>query len=248
VIQYLDADDLLAPDKIERQMPLLGEGVLCSGEWVPFFEYPERGRFVPSELCQDLEPVAWLVTAWSSGLMMQPAAWLLERDLALRVGPWDERLSVDDDGEYFARVILASRSVRFCPGARVFYRVGNTGSLSWGASPRAIRSGYLAAMLSTDHLLRAERSPRTARAAAERLMFFVYTTYPKAPDLVRDAEERIRALGVEMPRPRGGPLFRTVSSVIGWKAAKSLRQPYYLAKLAVARAVERIRTSASWRR
>ena len=40
VIQYLDADDLLASDKIERQMPLLKEGVLCSGEWAPFTRAP----------------------------------------------------------------------------------------------------------------------------------------------------------------------------------------------------------------
>jgi glycosyltransferase involved in cell wall biosynthesis len=240
VIQYLDADDLLDPAKIERQLPSLSDGVACSGEWGPFLSRPETARFRPSELCRDLDPVEFLVTAWIHGRMMQPGAWLLTRELALGAGPWDERLTVDDDGEYFARVVLASRRVRFCPGARVYYRTGNARSLSSGSSPRAIQSSYLAAVLSTEHLLRAERSPRTARSAAERLMYFVYTTYPQAPDLVRAAEERIRALGVPCPRARGGPVFSAVSRVIGWKAAKALRQPYYVAKLAVARAVEEV--------
>ncbi len=163
VIQYLDADDLLARDKVERQMKFLSEGVLCSGEWARFFEFPDRARFEQTALCKDLLPVDWLVTAWTKELMMQPGAWLLDRELAMRAGPWDERLSLDDDGEYFTQVILAGRRIRFCPGAKTYYRIGNTNSLSWGKSPKAIRSSYLAATLSTERLLQAERSPEQRR-------------------------------------------------------------------------------------
>lgn len=238
VIQYLDADDLLAPDKIERQMMVLGDGVLCSGEWAPFFQFPDRARFVQNALCQDLPPVDWLVTAWTKELMMQPGAWLMERDLALRAGPWDERLSLDDDGEYFTRVILASRKVRFCSGARTYYRIGNANSLSWAKSAKAIRSSYLAATLSTERLLEAERSPRTMKASAEKLMSFVYNAHPQETKLIEQAEHRIREFGMRVPQPKGGVIFSLASRLIGWRAAKKMRFPYYVAKLALAQRVE----------
>jgi glycosyltransferase involved in cell wall biosynthesis len=238
IIQYLDADDLLAPDKIARQMPLLEGGVLCSGEWGSFFRRPERARFERNVLCRNLAPVDWLVQAWTAGLMMQPGAWLLRRDLAVAAGPWDERLSVDDDGEYFTRVILRSRVVRFCSGARVFYRIGNTESLSRGRFPKAAHSNYLATMLSIDYLLRAEDSPRTRRAAAEKLMFCAYATNPQAKDLTDAAERRIWDLGLEPPLPRGGPAFARAARILGWRRAQALREPYYMAKLTAQRLLE----------
>src|SRR5438445_296546 len=47
-IQYLDADDLLSPDKIERQMKRLIEepGCIASGEWGRFYSTPDDARFL----------------------------------------------------------------------------------------------------------------------------------------------------------------------------------------------------------
>ena len=49
-IQWLDADDLLAPDKIERQLGALGEvdsrRILLSSPWAPFYYRTRRARFV----------------------------------------------------------------------------------------------------------------------------------------------------------------------------------------------------------
>jgi len=240
VIQYLDADDLLAPEKIARQLERLEPDVLCSGQWGPFYGDPARARFTPDALQRDLDPVEWLVTAWTGGLMMQPAAWLAHRELLERAGPWDERLTLDDDGEYFTRVLLRSREVRFCAGARVFYRVGNTASLSWRGSAAAVRSHHLSATLSTERLLARENSPRTRQAAGAKLMSFVYASYPTEKPLVADGERRIQALGLSPPPvPRGGPLFRVLSRVLGWKRVKSLRQPYYQAKVRISRMLER---------
>lgn len=234
VIQYLDADDILAPNKIELQMAILGQspGYLCSGEWGSFFSFIENAFFSPpNQLHQDLAPIAWLIEAWGNGLMMQPGAWLLDRDLALAAGPWDEELSMDDDGEYFTRVVLKSRGVKFCPGARVYYRIGNTQSLSFKGSPKSRKSHYLATVRSIQHLLSAEDSPRTRAAAARKLMDYMFMTYPHSPYFVRAAEAKIKELGVDVPPPHGGQIFNKLSKVIGWRAAKQLQFPYYVAKL-----------------
>src|SRR5208282_2500580 len=133
-IQWLDADDLLAPDKIERQLAALREGdskrMLLSSSWGLFSYRTKHARFVPTSLWQDLMPVEWLLRKMGENQHMQTATWLTSRELAEAAGSWDTRLLVDDDGEYFCRVLLASEGTHFVPEARVYCRV----SLSSGVS------------------------------------------------------------------------------------------------------------------
>ena len=121
-IQELDADDLLAPDKIERQLAALREDdskrMLLSSPWAYFYFRTRRARFVPNSLWQDLSPVEWLLRKMGENLHMQNATWLVSRELAEAAGPWDTRLQYDQDGEYFARVLLASEGTRFVAGGR----------------------------------------------------------------------------------------------------------------------------------
>src|SRR5208282_2205254 len=125
-IQWLDADDLLAPDKIARQIEAVDEApnklMLLSGSWGRFIYRYNRTKFVPNALWCDLSPVEWLVRKMGQNLYMQTATWLVSRELTEAAGPWDTRLLGDDDGEYFCRVLLASCGVRFVPEARVYYR------------------------------------------------------------------------------------------------------------------------------
>ena len=117
-IQWLDADDLLAPDKVEAQILALrecdGRRTLLSSSWA-FFNYrPQRAKFIPTPLWQNLPPVEWLFRKMATNLHMQTATWLTSRELSEAAGPWDTRLLSDDDGEYFCRVLLASERHAFC--------------------------------------------------------------------------------------------------------------------------------------
>ena len=77
----------------------------------------KRARFVPTSLWQDLSPVEWLLRKMGENLHMQTATWLTSRELTEAAGPWDTRLLSDDDGEYFCRVLLASRRNPFRAGS-----------------------------------------------------------------------------------------------------------------------------------
>src|SRR5271155_2655178 len=77
-------------------------------------------------LWHDLSPVEWISRKMGECLHMQTSTWLTSRELAEAAGPWDARLVSDDDGEYFCRVLMASKGTRFVPEAKVFYR--NTAS------------------------------------------------------------------------------------------------------------------------
>ena len=228
-IQYLDADDLLAPDKIEVQLRRLeeeGPDCVAACRWGRFFGRPETAWFVPEPFWTDLPPVDWLVSCRERVSMMHPGAWLVPRRVVERAGPWDESLSLNDDGEYFCRVVLASHKVCFCADAVSYYRSGLPSSLSGSKSAAAWLSEFRSVERSTAHLLAREDSPRVRRACARQYQNFVYAAYPDVPDLIRQAEQRVAGLGGgSLPCP-GGPKFRLVAGLLGWRGTKRLQRMF----------------------
>lgn len=225
-IQFLDADDLLAPDKIAEQLahPKAGDpAVLFSGAWGRFADTPENADFRNEILNADYEPARFVVTKLENHAMMHPAAWLVSRHLIEKTGPWNELLSLDDDGEYFTRVVLASRRVRFCGSARSFYRSRIAGSLSRTRSESAWSSQFLSVRLSGEHLLNREDSPASRRALADALQRVIYEAYPAAAHERRQAAALVARLGGSTLRYEAGPHFALAARLLGWKIAKRLR-------------------------
>ena len=228
-VQYLDADDLLAPDKITRQLahPNAADGsVLLSATWGRFQHKVTETTFSSEPLCADFLPVDFMITKFRTHGMMHPAAWLVSRNLIDKAGPWDERLSLDDDGEYFTRVVLAARSIRHCADSRSFYRSGLSGSLSRSRSARAWTSQFLSIENSVRHLLGAEDSPRTRAASADVLQRLIFESYPAAPALRRQAAEQVRHFGGSKVAFEAGPRFRVAAQLLGWRLAKRLRDRF----------------------
>jgi len=226
-IQFLDADDLLHPEKIARQMAAAADapaGTVFTARWGRFTDDPTRVSYPPGNpLFADLAPGAFL-QAWAShDCMMHPAAWLVSRALADAAGPWDERLSLNDDGEYFTRIVGAATAVRWCGDAVSFYRSGLADSLSAQRSRRHLDSAFRALRLITGHMLRLEDSAAMRRAAADLCQRFAYDYYPAAPDLVGTAEDLARDFGGSDLPPLGGRGFQLARRMLGWKAARRLQ-------------------------
>ena len=226
-LQFLDADDLLAPDKIGLQMLRLSAapaGSLAAGPWGRFERDPAAAVFTPEDNWRDSEPLDWLALNFAGRGMMPPAAWLVPRTLADAAGPWDERLTLNDDGEYFCRILVRSAAVLFCPGARTFYRSNLPGSLSRRRSAAAWRSAFLSHELCVNHVLATEDSARTRRACADLYQRLAYAMFPDCPALVAACETRARAFGGSAARPGGGRAFRFLARAAGWKLARRLQR------------------------
>ncbi len=229
-IQYLDADDLLAPDKIERQLNMLlpaNLDCIVAGEWARFYKTHQEALFIPELNWVDMSPIDWLICVWEKNLMMHPAAWLVPRHLAEKAGNWNENLSLNDDGEYFLRVILASKEVKFCWGAKSYYRSGISNSLSGAKSHQARDSAFRSLELGTNNLLAKENSKRTRAACASAFQSFVYDVYPDMPELVQKAEAKVQSLGGSNLLPQGGFIFQLLSKVVGWKQTKVTQKFIY---------------------
>ncbi len=226
-IQFLDADDLLSPDKIAAQLTALAASPprsVAAGPWGRFATDPAAAVFVPEENWRDAAPVDWLDLNFAGHGMMPPAAWLVPRTLAEAAGPWDERLTLNDDGEYFCRVLLRSAGIRFCANARTFYRSNLSGSLSRRRSEAAWQSAWLSHELCARHLLTHEDSALTQRACADLFQRLAYEMFPDCPELAAAAEARARSHGGSPLRAAGGRSFQVASHIIGWKHARRLQR------------------------
>src|SRR5690606_15484543 len=56
--------------------------------------------------------------------------YLIPREVTQKAGLWNEALTVNDDGEYFSRIILNAEKIKFCKDTFVLYRTGAGNRLS----------------------------------------------------------------------------------------------------------------------
>jgi glycosyltransferase involved in cell wall biosynthesis len=224
-IQYLDADDLLAPDKIERQMEVVlrnpSKRTLYSGSWAEFVYRHYRSEFMPSALWCDLTPVHWLMRKMRLGVFMQTGVWLVSRELAEAAGPWDTRLLGDDDGEYFCRVLVASDRVRFVPEARAYYRRSGVNCLSYiGLSDSKMEAQMCSMELHIRYIRSLEDSQRVRHACIRYLQNWLQFFYPNRPDLIKQSQEMAAKLGGSLVAPEQSWKFAIFARVCGASRAK----------------------------
>ena len=225
-IQWLDADDILAPDKIEHQLTALreidGKRTLLSSAWATFSYRTSHARFAPTSLWQDLAPIEWFVKKMSENLYMQTATWLTSRELTQVAGPWDTRLFSDDDVEYFSRVLLASEGTRFAPEAKVFYRNTRHSRLSYiGRSHQKKDALLLSLKLQVQHARSAEDSERVRKSCLAYMQNYLQDFYPERPDLIAELQTMAAQLGGALNIPRLRSKYAWMEPIFGAHVAKS---------------------------
>lgn len=233
-IQWLDADDLLAADKIECQLRRgdfdSNTSFLFSSSFCRFYHRFDRARFLADPLWQDLPPLEYMLLKLRDNLWMSPAVWLVSRKLTEKAGLWDEELSLDDDGEYFCRVVLASEEILFVPEAKVFKRERNTG-LSSRTSLKACQSLFSSHKACFRRILAVEDSPRARQICLQTLQRWLIYYYPEKSELIQKANELSRELGGRLVPPRFTWKYALIQRIFGWSAAKTAQ--FFVPKLKI---------------
>ncbi len=224
-VQFLDADDILSPDKIALQLTVLlsaAPNAVASCAWAKFGASINNVKIRPEVVWKEADPVRWLTTSLNGGGMMQTACWLTPRQIIEKVGFWNESLSLHDDGEYFCRVLLASDHQIFVDGPLVFYRTVEN-SLSRQRNRKAIESAFQVCELRDGHLSSKSGSIEVNRAIATQYAQFAYEFCRAAPDLAARAVQRISNLRTSPANCIGGNAFRRLVRVLGWITAFRVR-------------------------
>jgi GT2 family glycosyltransferase len=236
-IQWLDSDDLLAPNKIALQMSAAESGissrVLLSGPYGIFYASSKRAEFVRNSLWKDLSPVEWMLRKFSENLFLIPACWLVSRKLTEISGKWDERLWLNQDGEYFCRVVAQSEMIKFVPEAVCYYRQSGSQQKNQDRSERACRSLLLSQKLCIQHLRSMEESERTRNACLKYLENWLPLFYPERQDLVAGLCEMAADLGGELRLQGVDWKYLPMAKLIGLEKTKRLRAKWGIRKLLI---------------
>jgi len=236
-IQWLDADDLLAPDKLTQQMQAaagVSKRALLSASWGCFMYRAAKARFSPTPLWADLSPLEWLLRRMEQNLHMQTASWLVSRELTETTGPWDTRLSLDDDGEYFCRAVAASQGIRFAPDAKVFYRNPGFNRLSnIDRSDKKLESQFDSIMLQLACIRSLQDSERVRRACLNYLQTWFFCFYGVRQDLAKRFEQYALTLGGRLNVPRVRRKYRWIEKIAGRRVARRAQELFPRAKWTV---------------
>lgn len=234
-IQYLDADDLLSPDKIAVQISVCRESAPDTLPLSPcaHFYDGENPRAASVEegwpIVDSDDPAQWFIEMLGGGERNAAPvlihSWLAPRSLSDRIGPWDTVRSPCDDGEYFARLVLHSRGVRRAGGCGYYRRFRE--QISWGgATTRAADAGRLHSWeLIASHLLACTDGPRARTALARQFASLAYSAYPQHPEITETALQHIAKLGVRIT-PQAGGRMDVIGAILGWKAARRIGLKY----------------------
>lgn len=227
-IQWLDADDLLARDKISEQVKILeacrNKRLLCSGPFGTFYYRHSKAHFHPTALWCDLSPVDYLLRTMADNLYMADCGWLVSRELTEAAGPWDTRLWRDNDGEYFARVVVASAGVCYVPTARTYYRRSGSSSVSQtGRSNLKLESLLLSIKLHIRYIQSLEDSQRMRTACVRYLNHWSIYFYTTRPDLLQQLAGLATELGGQLEEPTFSWKYNWISRMFGWGTARQVQ-------------------------
>lgn len=224
-VKFMDSDDLINPDMIDIQINTLADSdeYIAYGEWSRFYNNdPLTAEFRDRLNWRDMAPIDFL-TSEKLGPMLQCGIMLIPRGLIIKSGLWDERLVLFNDTEFFTRLLLVSKGVKFSRGARLYYRSGLNTSISAQKSKRFFESTYLAIILIESRLLDVENSYRTRTLVRNLLVNQYVEMYPRFSELQKIHKSKLLSYGNDKIVIEGGLFLIFIGNIFGWKFAKLCR-------------------------
>jgi glycosyltransferase involved in cell wall biosynthesis len=139
-IQYLDADDYLLPEKLERQVQFLEETAfdVVYGDWRHQYHLPNGDSYLEDIKVTGTQPdlLESLLADW----WVSPACLLFKRSPITQVGGWDESLKAGQDRDFFLSIVLNGAKVGYQPGCYSIYRRYGNVTVSTSSKTRYLES------------------------------------------------------------------------------------------------------------
>ena len=230
-IQHIDADDLLHPDKIRLQMEVLkteDDRTVVFGRWGTFQKSIENVIWKDLTVNKDYDdPKQFLIELWASWLAAITHVWLVPRELVEESGGWDESLIKNQDGDFFARVVIKASKVLFVAESIGYYRKDNENSISKQVSKKTLEANlktfetYMKLM--KDDMDKSEVRKNLALLYSKYIDYVRYI-HPEYTDLIEKAEGKIKLLGFKKPLITRGTIEYRLADMIGMDSVIRLKK------------------------
>jgi len=228
-IVYLDADDIISEDKIEAQIEQLSdkpETYVSISQWDRFYNNLEDATFPNRSIYKDYPSGLALLEDLLTVDMLGLTCYMTHRQLIEKAGKWDETLRVNQDGEFFSRVLLHASQVKYSEKGRLYYRSADSNSISRvkvseGKGQSLLRSYQLI----MESIIRADCMTNRIRIGLVKNFQSVAYQYTSWPSVVEKSKELALSLSKESVSPmNGGNMFILGCRILGFWRMINIKQ------------------------
>ena len=129
-IMWLDDDDLLDCNKLEKQMELASpdNNYLITCAWGRLVE--KRRDLKDLSIYRDYDDPVKLLLDYAKLEYFPSHVFLVPRPLIEKTGLWNTNLKINEDGVFFTRIIINASKIKFAPDTFVLYRGQTNNNIS----------------------------------------------------------------------------------------------------------------------
>ena len=229
LLQFMDSDDLLDERKIEKQVDrylICGDEYVYSGIMGKIIEDEKSFEEDFDFYYKNLEVEEYFRKMFNNfGKYYTTGMWLIPRKLIRKTHGWDEKVLINNDGEYISRVILLSKGIKFCPWSVFYYRRDVPLSVSKNFTSKKVYQSWLYSYKCYVKNFETTFNFNTAKELGRRALSVYYcNSYPNYPDLLAECKNDIKKLGYNSPYAHGGRTFQLLSMLLGTERALAIRE------------------------
>lgn len=196
-IQWLDDDDLLSPNKLEFQVEELerlgNEEIFVTSSWDLLWQGKEMELKNPFADRKHIDKENFFAILAEEQTFIPPLAYLVPRSLTEKAGLWNLKLTLNDDAEYFSRVLVHSQQLVNVKDCYVLYREHNHNRLSRSLD---YESYFLSLKLIDSHLKKAGIVEK--RYFRWKLLKIFHTLWRKNPELIKEHQDFFKLKGINL--------------------------------------------------
>ena len=137
-IMWLDDDDLLDAKKLEKQLEVAIPGSTCLMTCAWGRLVVDKTNRMDLSIYRDYRDSINLLVDYAKLEYFPPHVFLVSRLLVEKSEAWNTDLKINQDGVFFANIILNASQIKFAPGTQVYYRAhtgNNTSNLNSKSTP-----------------------------------------------------------------------------------------------------------------
>lgn len=226
-IQYLDADDLISNNKIEEQLRLLlkynpkNSIVFCSGKKFLGYNVSNTMSILPNiRLHKEQPALEFLLNSEE----YYPHMWLIPESLIKQTNGWNEKIRINQDGEFFYRLLTKVDKIYFDNNSICYYRIANPNSISTGYRRKINLKDYFYTLETyKESVLSLTNTTAAKNEIAKRFMQFAFNFYPGDKIYTKKAYDISKAFGKSDVSPTSNRFYDIFVKIFGWKAYTIIR-------------------------
>ena len=220
-IQFLDSDDLLHPNKIEKQVARLGRDERIDLTYARTAYFTETVDWTADPYGRLPEADERPLTAYLLGGCWPTMSALFRRRACHDVGPWDEQARVLEDWDYSIRIMLGGACLDYLDETLLLYRQGHgvrptvTGR---ALSPQSLRNRCALTARWVQWIRAAgQLDPDVQRVFSSQLLELAKTCLVAGNvDLAREMLDTLDSLDLAAPRSRSRPMYVCIAHMPRW--------------------------------